>query len=58
MTTPHASGTLTIALDLSPVSTVIVTSALGQNFDRTAALVVGGTTIELGDSEEHFYLYF
>ena len=51
MTTPHASGTLTIALDLSPVSTVIVTSALGQNFDRTAALVVGGTTIELGDSE-------
>jgi hypothetical protein len=48
VTTAHAAGTLEVALAGSPVSTVTITSALGQVFDTTTAdLVVGGTTIAL-----------
>ena len=40
-TTPHASGTLAIALTNSAVSTVIISSAAGQVFDKTTDLVIG-----------------
>ena len=40
-TTPHASGTLAIALTNSAVSTVIISSAAGQVFDNTTDLVIG-----------------
>jgi hypothetical protein len=40
-TTAHASGTLVAALDGTGTTTVVVRSAIGQLFDKTANLVIG-----------------
>ena len=44
-----ATGTLTTALTGTSITTITVTSAIGQTFDTSVNLVVGSTTIKAAD---------